>query len=633
MPEEDSLNSLERVRQRLYSNKPLEQSDPFPVSTRTTETSKGWDKLKKAQQSFTGDQHQHFSGPVRFFIGAFIFFMVTAGAAGFYIFFGGPAVSANNVSIQTQGPTTVASGDTVPLLVSIDNKNPVALRGATLTLTFPEGTRSPANPETPLPNDVENIGDIPAGGHIERTIRATVFGSENQALRIPMTLEYKTDSSSAVFVKQKQYDFVVSTSPLALSISSLSQIASGQSMTVDVLVTSNASTPLQNVAVAVQYPFGFTVSSTNPKPASDRLFYLGTMAPGEQKHISVTGVVSGENQDDRIFTFTAGTLSSPTSPSLVTSYSVKSADIKVTKPFLTTALSINHDGGENPVVAGGVSAQATVTWTNNLTSTITNAQVQVVLSGEALDASSVRTGTGFYRSSDSTVLFTPQTSPSLAKLEPGDTGQGTFTFFTKKGPALTALRNPSITMKLSIAGQRADTSDVADSVTSTITRVVKVGTDLALASKAVRTIGGISNTGPWPPTADQETTYTVQYTLTNSVNSVAGAKVTATLPTYVRFTGVKVPSDSPVTYDASSRTVTWNAGDLPAGVQTPKTVSFQIGLTPSVAQQGTSVLLLTDQKVGGTDRFTGNSIAGTVFDITTQITSDPAYTDIKGKIK
>ena len=630
MPE-DNLSSLERVRQRLYSNTPLDDGAENSLSQRTVTPSKGWDKLKAAQVLQV--EAHHMSGPARFFVAAALLFFLTASGAIIYIFYGGRAVSTTNVSLQTQGPTTVASGDTVPVLVTIDNKNPVILRGATLTVTFPEGTRSPENPETPLPNLVEELGDIPAGGHVERTIRATVFGSEQQALAFPMKLQYKTDSSSAVFVKQKIYDFVVSTSPVTLSISSLSQASSGQSLDVDVLVTSSATKPLENVAVQGEYPFGFVVSSTDPKPASGTLFYIGKLSPGEQKHIRVTGVINGENQDQRIFRFTAGTLATATSRALATTYTVKEADVTVTKPFLSTTLVINNDSGESPVIPAGVSTQATVTWVNNLSVPVTNAQVTVVLSGEALDATSVRSGNGFYRSSDTTVVFNSQTAPGLARLAPRDTGQGTFTFVTKKGSALNALRNPSVTMKVSIAGERNDTSNVPGTVTSTLTRTIKVATNLSFTSRAVRTIGGIPNTGPWPPVADKETTYTVQYTLTNNLNSVAGAKVSAVLPTNVRYTGVSVPSDGSVSFDASTRTVTWNAGDIASGSQTPKTISYQVALTPSIADQGNAVPLVTSQKVTATDRFTGNAITGTVTDITTDITADPAFTPDKGKVK
>ena len=228
--------------------------------------------------------------------------------------------------------------------------------------------------------------------------------------------------------------------------------------------------------------------------------------------------------------------------------------------------------------------------------------------------------------------LTYQTNPSLANLAPGASGQGTFTFSTKKPSVLVSLRSPSITMKVSVAGKRINESNVPEVVTSTLTRTIRIGTNISLVSRGVRTIGSISNSGPWPPVPDQETTYTIQYTLNNNLNSVGGAKVTASLPSYVRYTGKISPNDGSLSYDESNRTVTWSVGDVDTGA-IPKTISFQVGLMPSISQSGTYPVLVSAQTLTGTDRFTQKPIQGTVGEITTQIMSDPAYTDAKGKVK
>lgn len=630
MPEEEQLSSLERIRKRLYSNQPISDSLQSGYSQKPVAETRGWDKLKVAQTIQV--ETEHMSGPARFFVSAVVFFLVTLAGAGAYLYFGGRSVSANNIILSTQGPTTIASGDTVPLLLTIDNKNPIALHEVTITIVYPEGTRSSDDPTKPLTSYVETLGDIPAGGHVERTIRASVFGSEGAQISLPIKVQYKTDGSTSVFLKQKQYDFSVTSSPIALTVLSLAQVSSGQSLAVDVQVKNNATTPLENVAVIATYPFGFALTSTDPKPATGNLFYIGSLAPGEQKSIHIVGVVSGENMDDRIFKFEGGVSASPTSASLATSYSSKEIGIKLTKPFLGTTIELNHDSSESPVIVAGVPVSGTVTWLNNLSSQITNGEVHITLSGEALDPTSVQAGSGFYRSSDSTILYTYQTSPSLAKLAPGASGQGSFVFSTKKPAALANLRSPSITMQVSILGKRVNEKNVPEVVTSTLTRVIRIGTNLNLVSNAVRTIGKISNTGPWPPVPNQETTYTIQYSLNNNLNSVGGTKVVATLPTYVRYTGQVSPKDGTLVYDESNRTVTWNVGDVNVG-GAAKTVSFQVGLTPSLTQSGSYPVLVSQQTVTGTDRFTQKPIQGTVGEITTQTTSDPAYTDAKGKVK
>ena len=631
MPEEEHLSSLERVRRRLYSTQAPTDTLLTGYTKKPSEQTRGWDTLKVAQ-AVIQTETQHMSGPARFFISALGFFLVTLIATGAYLYFGGRSISTNNLIITTQGPTTIASGDTVPLLLSLDNKNPTTLRDVTVTITYPEGTRSSEDATKPLSNYVENLGDIPPGGHVERTIRASVFGSEGAQISLPIKVQFKTDGSNSTFAKQKQYEFAVTSSPIALTISSLAQVSSGQSLSVDVQVKNNATTALENIAVVAEYPFGFAVSSTDPKPTTGSLFYIGTLASGEQKTIHITGVVTGENQDDRIFKFNGGTVTSPSATTLATSYSAKEVGIKVTKPFLSTSLTINHDSSETPTITPGTTVIGTVTWLNNLASQVTNGEVHIQLTGEALDPASVQAGNGFYRSSDSTILYTYQTSPSLGNLAPGASGQGTFTFSTKKPALLASLRSPAITMKVSISGQRVNENNVPEQVTSTLTRVVRIGTNLNLTSRAVRTIGGISNTGPWPPVENQETTYTIQYTLNNNLSSVGGTKVTASLPSYVRYTGKVSPNDGTLTYDESNRTVTWNIGDVDAG-GTAKTMSFQVGLTPSISQSGTYPVLVGAQSVTGTDRFTQKPIQGTVGEITTQTTSDPAYTDAKGKVK
>lgn len=623
MPNEEELSSLERVQKRLYDPKaPVAFHEPTLHPAPPSRPS-GWKHLDAVRE-----ESEQMSGPARFFIVALLFFLLTGGGAVVYLVWGGRAVSPDNVNIKIQGPTTIASGDTVPLLITIENHNPVPLRNASVTVDFPNGTKSAIDPTQPLSLDTESLGDIPAGGTSQRTVRAAIFGSEQQPITIPVSLSYNTDQSTSVFAKHEQYDFVITTSPIDLTVSALSEVSSGQTVTVTAQVKSNATTPLQNVAVAATYPFGFAPSTESPKPvgSTNSLFSLGTLNPGDQRTITVTGVLTGQQNDDRVFTFTAGTQTASDSPTLATSYTSKEADIKLTSPFLATKLSVNQDTSNTPVVSAGQLVTVVVSWTNTLSTAISNAQIAVALSGSGLAPGSVHGGNGFYDSSHQTVIFSPSTNPGLANLAPGDTGQGTFTF-----SAISANGSPEVDLNVSVSGNRISESNVPEAVTSTLTRVVKVGTNLGLSSKIVHTTGPFANSGPWPPTPNTPTTYTVLYTLTNSGNTVAGTKVSAVLPPYVTFTGATNPADGSIVYDATSRTVTWTIGDMPSGGS--KSGAFQISFTPSTTQEGTNPVLLLPQQVSGTDRFTQRPISGTQPELTTQTPSDPGYSIGDGSVK
>lgn len=546
------------------------------------------------------------------------FFVVAGIATAAILFFGFRGVSSDNVTITAEGPITAAGGEDVPINITIHNGNPAPMQGTVLSLHFPDGTTDPTDTSHALANIDDQVGDVPAGGTVRRTVHASFFGTENQKVSIPISLSYKTQDSNATFEKKAQYAFTISTSPVGLTVTTLSEVASGQPITLSVLVRSNATKALGNVAVRATYPTGFQTTSVTPQATDGNLFVLGTLQPGEEREVRVTGTLTGIEGEQRVFHFEAGSLGSD-ARTFGVSYLIKDAPITLAKPFFSTTLSLNHSDGDI-VVRAGEQVVGLLTWSNGLASAIRNGTVTVALSGDAL-ASRVDVTNGFYRSSDHSVLYSKDTAGGLANLNPGDTGNGSFSFTTKTGSALATLRNPFITVAVSVAGTRSGTGNVPESVSNTIVRTVKVATELSLSTKLVHTTGPYKNDGPWPPTADKETMYTVQLSVKNSVNSVAGAKATMTLPSYVRFTGQASPG---ISYDEASRTVTWNAGDIAAGAAGDG--AFQIGFTPSSSQKGTSPVLVSDATIVGVDRFVQGQVSGSAPLLTSDAKQDPAYT-------
>lgn len=624
MPEPEQDSPLERMRKRLYApgGGGSVQESALPASR--PQAPEHWNVPPPPPAR----SRRKISGAALFLGFAVAFFLVAGAITAGVLFFGGRSVSTDNVDISVQGPTTVAGGEGVPISISVKNGNPVAITGASITLRFPDGTTDADDTSKPFPQYTDTLGDIPAGGSVSRTVRAAFFGSENQKVSIPITVDYRTGDSNADFVKKSQYEFTISTSPVGISVTSLSEVSSGQPLTLSVQVRSNASAPLTNVAVRAEYPFGFTQTSATPTPLSGNLFSLGTLAPGEEREIRVNGTLAGQDGETRVFHFTAGALKDADSREFGVSYTENDASVAIAKPFFDVALDLNRS--EDPVViaAAGDPIMALLSWTNALSSPIQNGSITVALAGDALDAGSVAATNGFYQSSNRSVVFDKSTSQGLGSLAPGGTGNGSFTFMTKTGSALAALRNPSIKVTVSVAGQRTGEAGVAENVNSTITRTIEIESSLSLSMRTARTIGGFSNTGPWPPVSDKESTYTVLLAAGNTVNTVANAVATMTLPSYVRFTGQT--SGSAVAYNASTRQVTWTVGDMAPGAA--PTAAFQVALLPSVSQKGTSPALTSDASLSGFDRFVQQQLTATAPAIDTQAGTDPAYQDSFGAV-
>jgi hypothetical protein len=590
---------LETLRARLYANKPVETVEPEALSSQQTPHAAAWAPppppvIKKARPKLPPS--------LWFLIGAAAFFIVAGTIAALFILFGGRNVSPTHVRIDVQGPTTISSGDTVPLLITIKNDNPVPMNAASITVNLPDGTRNADNVNQALDQYSDALGDIAPGAQVQRTVRAVLFGAENQQLTIPIHVEYHVTGSNATSVKDQNYSVTVATSPISVNVTSVAQVASGQPVTLRVSVRSNASTPVNNVALKAEYPFGFVPITASPSPTSGSYFVLGTFSPGEEKTITVTGTLTGTEGDQRVFHFTAGTAKDDGSAALNLSYMTGDAIVAIAKPLLGLTISLNRENDATVTVPPGQSVQGSASWINSLSEAVSNAQVTVKFSGNAFDPNTVVAGNGYYRSSDATIVFDKDSNPSLALLQPNDTGSGVFSFTPKSG-----VRNPAVTLNFTVSGTRTNGSGT---ITSTATRTVKIGTGLSLSSKIQRAGGAL-------PTPDKETLYTVQLNAANSINSVSGAVVKATLPAYVRFTGQISAGDTAVTYDESTRTVTWNIGTLAAGAS--KQASFQVALLPSVSQEGTSPIVIPTQTLTGADQFTQAQVTATADALTSDI--------------
>jgi hypothetical protein len=630
MPPEGNLDPLQRLQQRLYASQAPSQASDESLHARAPQVAD-----PRAEQWAIVDKKlpkKGISWTVWFFIAATVFFFITVGVVFLFLAQGGRSVSNDNLNITIQGPTTIASGTTVPIVVSIQNRNPANITNANLSIAFPDGTRSSDDITQPLVRYEGEIGTVVAGGTITRTVQAVLFGSVNQTVTIPVTLVYGTQDSNASFTKTVNYTFTITSSPLTVTAQSVASVSSGQPFTIAVAVRSNATTPLENVAVSAQYPNGFVATQSGIASTSGNTYIIGTLQPGQEKDFTVSGSLAGTDNNQQDFQFIVGTLKDSTSNTLNVAYASADSKLTIQKPFLQTSLSLNNQTTDPTTISAGQQVAGTVSWTNTLADPITNAQIVVKLSGAALDPTTVHVTNGFYSSSANSIVFNGQTEASLSNLSPGDTGNGSFFFGTKSVKALAGATNPTVQLAVSVSGRVNGASQV---LTNTLTKHVQLSSSVGLTSKILHSIGPFQNTGPWPPKVGNTTTYTVQFAIVNTVNPVAGAVVTAILPPYVTYVGQVNPADGSITYDSNTHKVTWKAGAIAAGIgisSAADTASFQISYTPSITQVNLSPVLVESQELIATDRTTQTSIDTTAAALTTEAQSDPGYQSTFGNV-
>jgi len=539
-----------------------------------------------------------------------LFFVGAAAYAGFSFFRGSNLVSGDNIDIGISGPVSIPGGEKLSLDVSITNRNQALLRGVELIVEYPKGTRRTDDLGIELTNERILVGDIKPGEIIRKNITAVLFGEEQTAANIKLGLEYRIVGSNAIFSKDVSYEMIISSNPISLSVSSPKEAVSGQALTLLVEVRSNSTEVIKNVLVKGQYPSGFTFRSANPTPLNDnKTWKLGDLPPGEKRTITLQGVLLGENEDTRVFRFETGIASQNNEREIVTPFAGFKQEIAIKKPFISLSIAVNGNNKDDEVIARRDSPiRVDISYINNLAVAVRDAKITLNLSGLALDKNGVEPEEGFYQSINNTVIWDKSSVASLSEVAPGEGGTVSLTLTPKRN---IIIKNPEIILTGNVTGRRIEEGNVPEEIVATISKRIKMQSDIALIGTVSYGTGALKNTGPVPPKAEKETTYTITWNVTNGANDLTDTFVKANLPSYVRFLGEVTPSSEEVVFNKVGGTVTWNAGVVRAGAGTTlpsKTVSFKVGITPSINQVGQTPILVNEMTLETNDRFTGTPI-------------------------
>jgi hypothetical protein len=550
-------------------------------------------------------------------IAAVVFFLAAAGFFAYYFTLGGGALTASpsNIDIAVSGPPEVQGGGVTQLQVIVTNRNSVPLELSDLIFTYPSGTRSASDFETPLPTDRISLGTIGPGESRQGEVPAVFAGTAGQESDVKVELEYHLEGSNAIFVASSDYGITFGSSPLSIAVDGNSQTISGQPVQFTVTVTSNATDPVKDALLHIDYPFGFTFTSATPKPASPGLWTLGDLNPGDVRSITLQGILTGDPGDQRTFQFEAGTRDSATSTTISTPLASEPYAMDITQSFLGLGISVN--GSSSTVtVSPGDSVAVSINYENNLPDAIQNAVVVANLSGVEVDGSTVRSQDGFFRSSDDSLLWDKTTTNgALATIPAGGKGTLKFTFTAPTSAMLKNAKNPHIVISLSAAGARQSETGVPQNLQAALSQTIGIASDLELAAQGLYYANPFSSTGPLPPKAGTETTYGIVFTITNTTSDIADAKLTAHLPPYVRWLERWYPAPASVTFNQDDGTITWTIGDIPPGTgingAAPLQAGIAIGFTPSTSQIGEQPALVQNITLTGVDTAKAASLAAT----------------------
>lgn len=648
-PEFEDPGRIGRLKEQMYSRATQPAKRPRrPLPGLVRQTPEDWEEASPPPKKESLIP-QSYSLPSILLIVAALIFVVAGGVAISFLATGSNIVTSNKIDIAINGPRAIDGGEVLELQVAIRNNNNATLELADLVVTYPEGTRMPANLSATMETQRIPLGSIEPGGTRNGTIRAVMFGRDGERQDIQVALEYRLSGSSALFFAEAKHTVLVASGTLEIALTTNKQAVAGQNMDMTVTVTSHSKTLVNDAVLRASFPFGFTIESSSPEAEVEGMWTLGDIEPGDTRSIRILGKLEGQTGDSRVFRFVAGTRDTPDSTLVDVVLADFEHEVAVTRPFLGMSLLYDDYTAEDYVARTGEAIPIALRWKNNLDVALSDVVVAATLSGAALNPFTISVDRGFYRSIDSVALWDKTTTKGqLEQIPPGGEGVLLIRLTPSIADDLLSVQDPTIRIELHAAGQRLAEDAVPETIQATVSEEIRVATDAGLKARALYFENPLGSVGPLPPKVEHETTYGILWEISNTTNLVRDAQVTATLPPYVRWLGTVSPSVEHVTFNENDGTVTWHVGkllpDTGVGDRPPRRVAFSIGLVPSTSQVGKSPSLIQNQRLSGIDNFIDPGTGGLsedtkefalvgveIDDLTTQLV-EADFADIYGVI-
>lgn len=632
LDDRDKISGVEKLKDKLFSRTYKPQMEHFNRlgSDLKKDVPETWEEPVSKKNIVVEKILNKSSFFKKFFIFAICFFVLALLYAGYMLFIKGNLVSNNNIEIAVLGNAFAAGGEELPLQIEITNKNNTALLLADLLVEYPK------NSSGDLTRDTEKIrqslGTIAAGSIRSEGVKAVVYGEQGSIRPIKISLEYRIEGSNSIFVKEKIYEVTVSSAPINLSIEAPTEASPNQDVALKIKTTLNSNQPASNILMKIDYPIGFEFTSAIPAPTFGKnVWSLGDLKPGVENEITVVGkMVDVFNGEEKIFHVYTGSQNESDKSTIGVTFNSLSHSVLIKQPFIEAKLFVNNVYQREYAVDSKNEIHGQIHWVNNLNTKINDLEITAKIFGNVVNRKSINAESGFYESSSDTIYWNKNTQYAFSEINPGDSGTVSFSLetlplFSSVGGMIS---NPVVNVDVSISGKQPLEGNASQQLVNSESKTIKIVSDVGLAAKALYYSGAFKNTGSIPPKVDQETTYTVNWAISNTSNSVSNVKIKSSLPSWVRFIENISPPSEDLTYNSATRELVWNVGTVPSGSgisQEAREVSFQIAFKPSLSQVGSTPALVNDLTLTGHDDFANIDLKLTKGALNTRLSNDASF--------
>jgi len=510
------------------------------------------------------------------FIFIIIILCIALGAAGFWYWQRNP-YSKEILKLEILGSGEAAIFQEVEYTVKYKNNGNVRLEEPRLIFEFPEYTLLEEGFSRRQEIGPEELGDIYPGEEKTVQFKGRLFGKEGDIKTAKAWLSYRPKNLQARYESTTTFTTEVKSVPLTFDFDLSSKIEAGRDFKFSLNYYSSLDYPLSNLGIKIEYPSGFEFLGSDPQGLAKTEWEISLLNQAEGGRIEITGRLSGEVKEQKIFKAALGIWKDD--EFIVLKEITRGTEI--TKPQLSVFQHIN--GQSNYIANPGDMLHYEIFFRNISDEPFQDLFLVLTLDGDGFDLETVKAESGQFQQGDNSIIWDWRSVPKLKFLDQGKEGKVEFWINLKEGWSSgekDALLKSSVL--ISQAKEEFET---------------KVNSKLEISQQA----------------SQQGDIYTITWQAKNYLNDVKNIKVKATLPSDVNLFGNVSPESesSKFAFDSGSREIVWMVGDIEAGTgifnEAPN-ISFQVTLTSGQT-------IISEAIITGEDQWTESFIQGKASEI------------------
>ncbi|MFA5878322.1 MAG: hypothetical protein WC845_03080 [Candidatus Staskawiczbacteria bacterium] len=498
-----------------------------------------------------------------------------------YWYYKNQVFSKSILKLEILGPESAQIGAEIEYTVKYKNNSDFTLEDAKINFEYPEFSVG----EEEKNMVTKTLQDIYPGDEQTTKFKVRLFGKEDDLKVAKVYLSYSPRNLSAHYESNTTFTTKIEEVPMTLDFDLPSKLETGKEIEFSLNYFSNVDYLLSGLKLTIEYPEKFDLISSDPRNLGGSEWEIADLKKAEGGRVKITGRVTAQSGERATFKAKLGIWQN--GDFILLKETTK--DIDVADSMLYISQQIN--GSSNYIASPGERLHFEIYFKNIGNSQFENLYLINKLDGSTFDLSTIDAPLGQTRSGDNLIVWDWKQVPDLQRLDVQQEGKVEFYVNLKNewAPGSTQSNN-------TVAQNTVNISDISQSFQ------VKVNSRLVVLPRVMYEDNGIfGNSGPYPPAANQPTTYTINWKVQNLYNNVKNIKVRATLPVGVSLTGKISPSSegSRFSFDSVSREIVWTVGDLSAGDSND--LYFQVSLSGG----GT---IVNHSQITGEDQWTNINI-------------------------